>query len=251
MNYRARSLVLLTLVCLLQNCKRPIPDTVVIISANAEWSALKEVLPSDEYDIQQSPYGEYFVANSNLLPDLESPVLFLHGVWGKVDAAASAQWAISKFQPKRIINLGTAGGFEGRIKENEVVFASKTIIYDIIERMGSGSEAIQDYATEINSEVPPELRGLVVPCTLISADQDIDPAAIKELTGKYDAVAADWESASIARVAQKNGVQVLILREISDVVSASGSPTYGDLEHFKEKTRSVMRNLLDLLQMIQ
>ena len=251
MNRHLRILILTLLSLQMLVCRQPMPDTVVIISANAEWEALKEVLPSQDYRLERSPYGEYFIADHKLLPGLAEPVIFLHGGWGRIDAAASAQWAISEFQPDSIINLGTAGGFEGRIRVGQIVFASKTIVYDIIERMGSASEAIQDYTTEIKTEVPPELKDLVVSSTIISADQDIDPSSIRKLTDRYDAVAADWESASIGRVADKNGLPIIILRGISDVVSPQGSLAYGDIEHFEEQTRALMRDLLDLLQRIR
>jgi nucleoside phosphorylase len=38
---------------------------------------------------------------------------FLHGGWGKVAAAGSTQYAIDRWAPARLINLGTCGGFKG------------------------------------------------------------------------------------------------------------------------------------------
>ncbi len=61
---------------------------------------------------------------------------------------------------------------------------------------------------------------------------------------KYGAVAADWESGAIAWVAKRNGVRCLILRGVTDLVSAEGGEAYGNIELFHENTKSVMKTLI-------
>ena len=62
-------------------------QVVVIISANSEWRAVKELFP--QTTLQTTPYGEWF---ETALPGLDGgqPVVFIHGGWGKISAAASA-----------------------------------------------------------------------------------------------------------------------------------------------------------------
>jgi adenosylhomocysteine nucleosidase len=91
-------------------------------------------------------------------------VLFFHGGWGKVAAAASTQYVIDCFKPQYLINLGTCGGIEGRIARFDVVAAERTIIYDIHESMGNSEEANAYYATDLN--VPPELPQSVIRTTI-------------------------------------------------------------------------------------
>lgn len=129
--------------------------------------------------MRTAPYGQYFVAPAGSVAEVSKPLLFFHGGWGKVDAAASAQWAISKWTPRLVVNLGTAGGFPGGAREGDIVFATRTIVYDIVERMGSAQEAIDDYTTDLEP-VPESLRKLVVGSPMISADQDIDPQESRE-----------------------------------------------------------------------
>ena len=57
---------------------------------------------------------------------------------------------------------------------------------------------------------------------------------------------ADWESAAIAWTAQRNGVRVLILRAVSDLVSESGGELY-DGGDFNTRAAQVMRPLLQAL----
>src|SRR5450755_2816290 len=86
----------------------------VLISADMEWRAVKPVFPCAV--LRKSPYGDYFFTNVQ-----RERVLFFQGGWGKVAAAGSTQYVIDHFNPARLINLGTCGGVEGRVKRFDVV----------------------------------------------------------------------------------------------------------------------------------
>lgn len=215
---------------------------VIIISADAEWRVVKELYP--DLDIQSSPFGEF----ADLILETSHLIIF-HGGWGKISAAASTQYIIDHFKPDLLINLGTCGGFARHTPTGTVILAERTLVYDIFEQMGDSAEAIEHYATEIdlawlseNSLESPVVRGL-----LVSADRDIRVEDIPMLIEKYDAAAADWESGAIAWVAQKNHTRILILRGVTDLVSADGGEAYGNIELFHERTKVVMKNLFNLL----
>ena len=214
---------------------------IVIVSANGEWHAVKSFYP--DADIQQSPFGEYFDATFDHVR-----VTLFHGGWGKIAAAATAQYVIDQFKPDLLINLGTCGGFEGRIERETIILVEKTIVYDIIEQMTDSDDAIVHYSTGLDlSWLPrvlpyPVLRGL-----LISADRDILAKDISELIQQYKAVAADWESGAIAWVAKRNNVRALILRGVSDLVSASEGEAYGNYKLFIQRTNKIMKILFEQL----
>ena len=218
---------------------------IVIISANAEWQAVKEILAPDE--IHTTRLGEHFDL-PNGSGKHAMAIRFLHGGWGKVAAAATAQQAIDLWQPDLLVNLGTCGGFEGRIARGTIILATRTIIYDIIEQMADPDEAIAHYSTELALDWLPEpLPHPVVRGLLVSADRDILVGDIPSLVEKYGAVAADWESGAIAWVAQKNGLRCLILRGVTDLVSATGGEAYDNIAVFHENTKTVMKNLIEQL----
>jgi adenosylhomocysteine nucleosidase len=252
------------------------PKIVVLISANAEWQAVKEILSPTA--IQSNPFGETFTirldtgtpgteARDTGTP--ETDTRFFHGGWGKISAAATAQYAIEHYRPDLLVNLGTCGGFKGRIERGTILLVTKTIVYDIIEQMDNPEEAISHYSTEldlswltdhgpltIDYDPSSIVRGpssaihrplSVVRGLLVSADRDILPADIPMLVEKYGAVAADWESGAIAWVAKRNGVRCLILRGVTDLVGASGGEAYGDIGIFHENTREVMKELIGRL----
>ncbi len=214
---------------------------VALVSADGEWSAVKSL--SGGLQVQRTPVGEAFEKTVD-----GWLVKFLHGGWGRVAAAASTQYAVDQMHPDLLINLGTCGGFQGRIERGIIILVERTIIYDIIEQMTDPDEAIQHYATKLDlgwlPRVPPSpvARGL-----LVSGDRDIVTADIPDLIRKYDAVAADWESGAIAWVSRKNRQRLLILRGVSDIVGSEGGEAYGDYELFRSRTTEIMRHLLEVL----
>lgn len=213
---------------------------VVIVSANAEWKVVRSLFP--EAVPARSPYGEFITRQLS-----GQTVVLMHGGWGKIDAAASAQYAIGRWDPPVLFNLGTCGGISGQIARHEILLADRTLVYDIVEMMGDSAEAIRDYATAINLDwLGPRLPSPVRRGLLVSADRDLAPADIPKLRRLYGAVAADWESGAIARAAARNGKRVVILRGVSDLVAATGE-AYGKPEVFEAGTSVVMRKLVDAL----
>ena len=212
-------------------------NVVVLISANAEWRSVKGFFPSA--NLETSPMGEYF----NLKLD-KQPITFFHGGWGKISAAATAQYVIDRFKPDLLVNLGTCGGFEGRIETGAVILVEKTVVYDIIEQMTDPDEAIAYYSTDIDlSWLPDTLPADVRRDLLVSADRDILVRDIPMLISHFGAVAADWESGAIAWVANKNRVRCLILRGVSDIVGEGGGEAYGNISLYQHRTDEIMDRL--------
>ncbi len=208
-------------------------DTVVLVSCGYEWKALTPLFPGA--DVEKSPFGQWFTANG---------ALFLWGGFGKIAAAASAQYAIDRWRPRLLVNIGTCGGFEGEIGRGEVLLAERTVVYDIAERMTDPEAAIAHFTTVLDlCWLPACLPQAVRRATLVSADGDLDPADIPRLKARYGAVAADWESGAIAWVAARNGVRCLILRGVSDLVSPGGGEAYSDFAVYVEGAAAVMRKL--------
>lgn len=214
---------------------------LILISANSEWRAVREDFAS--ITPETGPYGEWFEAM------IEGQLaVFLHGGWGKIAAAASAQFAIQRWQPWLVINLGTCGGLDGCVERGRVVLATETVVYDIVEQMGDAQAAIDHYATQLDlSWLQKPYPAAVLPARLVSADRDILSADVGRLRDQFQAVAADWESGAIAWVCTRNGVRCLILRGVSDLVGEDGGEAYGNVEVFHNGTRLVMQSLLAAL----
>jgi adenosylhomocysteine nucleosidase len=220
---------------------------VVLISATAEWEGFKLLFPNSE--IRQSPFGE----STNLT--LDAPALsggkglhltLYHSGWGKIASAAMMQYVIDHCAPDLTINLGTCGGFEGVVNQEDVILVDKTFVYDIVELMGD-LDISTYYASALDlswlaEPYPhPVRRGAIA-----SADSDLPPDKIAFLKSK-GAIAADWESAAFAWVAKKNSARLLILRGVSDMVSEQGGEAYNNIEIFNQRAKEIMKILFEQL----
>ena len=213
-------------------------DIVVLLSANAEWEAVRDSFPGVE--LFSSPYGGYF---KTAIENRE--VILAQGGWGKISAAASTQFAINHFQPKVVVNLGTCGGFTGSIECGLTILVNEPIVYDIIEQMTDPEEAIRFYSSRLDlSWLKQPFPQSVITGKMLSADRDILPADISLLKARFKAIAADWESGSIAWVCERNQIPCLILRTVSDVVNDSGSELYNLGGGFAKKAKEIMEKLM-------
>lgn len=217
---------------------------VVLISADIEWQAVRRLFP--HLDLQDSPLGEWLE-----MPFQARPVVIFHGGWGKISAAASTQYVIDRWNPKLLVNLGTCGGFAGRIEKGRIVLVERTIVYDILEQMGDFEAHIDHYSTNLDltwlDEAFPGGRypAKVLRVTMLSADRDLLADEIPGLIDRYGGVVGDWESGSIAWVARRNQVRCLILRGVTDLVGEAGGEAYaGNIQVFIQNTVKILEALI-------
>lgn len=233
------------LICALAACTAaprtpvaPAPPVVVLVAATAEWDAV--IALEHPARVERSPAGAWF--------DDRDGTRFLHAGYGKVASAAGTAYAIATWHPALLVNLGTAGGFADA-KVGDVVLVERSVIYDLVERMGDPDETIADYATTIDtSRWPARLAARVHAGPIVSGDQDLDPARVDDLHARYHASAGDWESGAIAWVAARYGTPVVILRAVTDVVTRGGDPTYANEAAWRAATRTAMATLLALFR---
>ncbi|MDC7221400.1 MAG: 5'-methylthioadenosine/S-adenosylhomocysteine nucleosidase [Spirochaetales bacterium] len=217
---------------------------VVLISAETEWKIVKEYF--NYSNLLESPFGEYFFIDDFVKAD-EKTVLF-HGGWGKVNSAGSTQYAIDKFNPDIIINIGSCGGFDELVSRGDIVLAEKTVIYDIYEKMFDPVEAVNEFTSIIDLNWLKEPFPIeVTRSLLISGDSDLDPKSIADFKIRYSAIAGDWESGAIAHICKLNNVRCLILKGVSDIVSEETGEAYRNPQLFVNQVNDIMKILIDSL----
>jgi adenosylhomocysteine nucleosidase len=211
----------------------------IVISAQSEWDGVKAVF--QEAQIRNYTYGECFDV---IFHDFS--LTFFHLGWGKTASAGALQHILDSEKPDLVVNLGTCGGFAGVVSQGDVILVERTFIYDIVELMDS-ADVTDYYASTLDlswlsdPDPYPVRRGLIA-----SADSDLLPDKISLLKSK-GVIAADWESASLAWVAQKNNARLLILRAVSDLVSEDGGEVYDQIEVFNERAKKIMAQLVNQL----
>ncbi len=213
--------------------------TVVLISAGAEWNAVKPLFPDAK--IQHYSFGECLETTLR-----EEQMGFFHTGWGKIASAGAMQYVIDHHTPDLVLNLGTCGGFAGLVNQGDIILVDQTYVYDIVELMGD-LDIRSYYASSLDlnwiaAPYPhPVRRGMIA-----SADNDLPPEKIPFLK-EQGAIAADWESAALAWVAEKNGTRLLILRGVSDLVGEDGGEAYNNIEMFNRRAAGIMRTLIEQL----
>lgn len=134
---------------------------------------------------------------------------------GKVMAAATTQMLIDRFEADLVFNFGSCGALDPDLDVGDLVLASQVIEYDFTSE--HKAVPMTDCDASLLSELSRCFSGLKVG-PLASADRNADTVEIREaLFSRYQAIAADWEGASIVRVARRMGIPALVLRGVTDI----------------------------------
>jgi adenosylhomocysteine nucleosidase len=157
-------------------------------------------------------------------------VIALAGV-GKVNAARCTQLMIDRFSPKRIVNIGSAGGLHPEVKIGDVVISTSCVQYDVILtafgiKQGSFTEdddgfidADPDFIELCKKAmarcVGKEYRIFTGP--IATGDEfNNSPERKNQLYQDFGAYCNEMEGAAVAQVCALCGVPFVIIRSISD-----------------------------------
>jgi adenosylhomocysteine nucleosidase len=192
--------------------------------------------------LRKQPYGKHFEHRFG-----QHQSIIYHSGATKTRAAAACQFAIDTWHPDAVINLGTCGGVAKNVRKLDIILVKKTFQYDVIQRYGTPSIR---FKKSLRADVKiswVDLRGVsdrLYIGMIASADQDLCLKARKILQER-GVLAADWESASIAKVCESNKIRCLILRGVSDIPERKRKSREDIQQHdYRKNTRIIMRNLL-------
>lgn len=214
------------------------------ICSELEWKSTRSILKIGRGQLLGQPYGESF----NCKLGQHQSIIYQSGAT-KTRAAAACQFAIDTWHPDGIINLGTCGGVSKEVSKLDIILANKTFQYDVIQRFGKPSlRFMRDLKTILDltwidlTKISRKVRiG-----TLASADQDMDYNQRNKLQGKK-VIAADWESASIAKVCELNKMKCLVLRGITDIPKRGATHKKIQEYDYRKNTLIIMKDLLSII----
>jgi nucleoside phosphorylase len=223
-------------------------NLAIQICSELEWKSTKAILKIGRDQLRKQTYGEYL----NYRVGKHRSIIYQSGAT-KTRAAAACQFAIDTWHPDAVISLGTCGGVANNVKRLNIILAKKTFQYDVIQRFGTPSIRFKkDLITNVKiswvdlSRISERLHiG-----TIASADQDLCTKCRKKLQ-KEGVLAADWESASIAKVCELNSIKCLILRGVSDIPEGRGTLKEATQERdYNRNTRIIMEHLITIIRQI-
>ncbi|OGP91825.1 MAG: hypothetical protein A2157_03290 [Deltaproteobacteria bacterium RBG_16_47_11] len=219
------------------------------ICSELEWRSTKSILEIKRDKLHRQPFEGYFKYQIGR----QAGILYQSGTT-KTRAAAACQFAVDTWYPDAIVNLGTCGGVSKNVKNLDIILAKRTIQYDVMQRFGNSSvRFIRGLKTNLDISWVDlsRVEGKIYIGTIASADQDPDDEHRGQLQGKK-VVAADWESASIAKICELNKIKCLILRGITDIPKKQISLKQ-DIQHndYRKNTPIIMRELFSITGQIE
>lgn len=150
-------------------------------------------------------------------------ILCLSGI-GKVNAAATTQYLIDKYNPSIIINSGCAGSLIEDVKVLDTVIASYVTYHDfspirIMKEcvpdnglVKTSTDIIRNLETILKeNDIKYHIGGICSGDCFVTSSEMRD-----DIYSRTNSLAVDMESASIGHISKKNNVPFIIIRSISD-----------------------------------
>ncbi|UJF24016.1 5'-methylthioadenosine/adenosylhomocysteine nucleosidase [Suttonella sp. R2A3] len=172
---------------------------------------------------------------------------------GKVNAAIGTTILIERYQPKAIINTGSAGGIQPQLQVGDVVVAKQTLHHDVDVQAfgyapGQMAQMPETYTSDASLNQKASIAAgvfssIVHQGTIASGDQFIHGgealARIKETFP--DVLAIDMEAAAIAQTCYRYDVPFSVIRAISDNASEEASQSFEVfLEHAAKQSAKMV-----------
>ena len=176
---------------------------------------------------------------------------------GKVNAARTTQVIIDKFEVSAVINTGSAGALDSRLKIGDIVLSTGLIQHDF-DVTAFGRE--KGYVSGIGKIFEPEIR-LIDACEavlkllnfsyyngiIVTGDTFLSTREIKSKIGEeFSAMCAEMEGAAVAQVCKLCGVPFVAIRSISDELSADAKIEFDKfLEVASKKCADIICNVVE------
>ncbi|MEX2947439.1 5'-methylthioadenosine/S-adenosylhomocysteine nucleosidase [Staphylococcus warneri] len=175
---------------------------------------------------------------------------------GKVNAAISTTLLIEKFNPKYIINTGSAGALDESLEIGDVLISNDVTYHDAdatafgyalgqIPQMPEKYEANEQLLSE-TVEVVQQQHLNAKTGLIVSGDSFIGSAEQRKLIKSRftDAMAVEMEATAIAQVCYQFKVPFIITRAVSDLANGEADMTF---EEFLGKAAVSSSEMVELL----
>ncbi|MBP3723275.1 MAG: 5'-methylthioadenosine/adenosylhomocysteine nucleosidase [Selenomonadaceae bacterium] len=186
-----------------------------------------------------------------------SVVLARSGI-GKVNAAMTAEIAISSFKATHIINTGCAGALDKTLVVGDVVISKDAVEHDLDTSAIGFKKGEHPFMNirffeadkELSEKAVAAVKGVFPEITvkygrICSGDQFISSKEKKaELTEEFDGSCAEMEGAAIAHVCYLHKVPFSIIRAISDQADEKGQMSFEEFAPIASKRSAEITNYM-------
>jgi len=191
----------------------------IICSCNIEYQSCKEVLKlHNETELAGR------LISSRKEKDVE--VIAIQAGPGKIQCASATQLIIDRFEPDFIFDVGASGSLSDDINLYDIVCVEHSYEYDVCsnkdfqnipEDLKTSTVLNEDFSKEIVKRFASKENENIVIGNIASGEKNVDNKEIRqELHNKLGAVACNWETSSVLKTAQLNGIKSFSFRVITD-----------------------------------
>lgn len=208
--------------------------TVGIIGAMDEEIALFQEIINDQKELK--------VANSLFIEgkiENQRVVLLKSGI-GKVNAAVATTIMHERFNPKLVINTGSAGGFSKNLKIGDLVISNEVVHHDVdvtafrykygqVPGLPPTFKA-DERLIELTIQAANQLKIDYEVGLIATSDSFMqDPKRVSEVRNRFpNMIAAEMEAAAIAQVCYRYSIPFVIIRALSDIAGKDASISFDE-----------------------
>jgi len=161
---------------------------------------------------------------------------------GKICCASASQLIIDKFEPDFTFDIGAAGSLSEKLSINDIVCAEYSFEYDVcpdddltkmtddlktstVLNKASSKGVLKEFSNWAG-----ETMGTTIKVgNIASGEKDVDSKELRqELREKLGAIACNWETSSVLKTAQLNGIKSFSFRVITDNADEGMNADYNE-----------------------
>ncbi|MCG2821232.1 MAG: 5'-methylthioadenosine/S-adenosylhomocysteine nucleosidase [Candidatus Atribacteria bacterium] len=195
----------------------------IICPCNIEYQSCKEILKlHNETELAGR------LISSRKEKDVE--VIAVQAGPGKIHCASASQLIIDKFEPDFIFDVGASGSLSEKLSINDIVCDEYSFEYDVcsgddLTKMPDDLKTSTVLSKISSKEVLKEFSnwawetmGTIIKVgNVASGEKDVNNKELRqELNHKLGAITCNWETSSVLKIAQLNGIKSFSFRVITD-----------------------------------
>jgi len=149
---------------------------------------------------------------------------------GRICCASASQLIIDKFGPDFIFDIGASGSLTEKININDIVCCENSFEYnvdtgeelvktpdDFITSTVFNKDSSKEVLREFSNWAKKTMGTIIKVGNIASGEKDVDNKVLsQELHEKFNAIACNWETSSVLKTAQLNGIKSFSFRVITD-----------------------------------
>ncbi len=149
---------------------------------------------------------------------------------GKINCSSATQLIIDKFQPDFIFDIGAAGSLSDKLSINDIVCGEYSFEYDVctseelakipddfITNTVLSKVSSREVLKEFSNWIEKNMGTIIKVGNITCGEKDVDNKELRQkLHKKFNAIACNWETSSVLKTAQLNGIKSFSFRVITD-----------------------------------